>query len=319
MKGFTSSNFYSVATGLISTALLSLLLSVASEVQAKSAWLGSAKKAIVTIKSKRERFNGVIVSPDGVVFSVSHGFDNKKTRSLEAVLYNGKVVRLDVVANDPYADVVIFKIRGAKKSYPYIKVGGPVAMTEKVTVLGKLSHRQSYSVIEGAVVFNALNLPDFVGGTKKYLPENFSIEKGIFHTAATRPGHSGSALLSESGELVGINSMVLSSNGERSKGAFSIGVGRYLAQLKGGKQGNTKALLGLENKVDFLLEGLQNYGHFVLRDKRAAETLALQIKSESLGLATHKHYTDAKTLQWVWRNYIQEVDALKAVGTNEAV
>ena len=296
---------------LLPLSLLMLALGVSSGAFASADWMANAKKSIVTIKYKKDRFNGVITSPEGLVFSVSHGFDNKKTAALEALLHNGKKVKVDLLVNDPYADIAIFKIRNKRKKYHFIKLAPRTLIADNITVLGKLSHRNQYSVIEGTVLFNELNLPDFVVGKKKYLPENYSFEKGIFHTATTKPGLSGSALLSANGELIGINSLILGGRDNRSKGGFTIGIDLYLDRLNQSDLVETPALQGLEDKLDFLLEGLQSYGHYVLKDPNSAAALALKLRKASLVQATEKRYSEARTLQWVWKTYIQEVDALK--------
>jgi len=297
--------------------LVMLSLSIAPYSMAKNDWMANAKKSIVTIKYKQDRFNGVITSADGVVFSVSHGFDNDKVRALSASLYNGKTVKLDLLFNDPYADVAIFKIRSARKSFHFIKPAAKALIADKVTVLGKLSSRQRYSVIQGAVLFNQLNLPDFVGGQKKFLPKNFSFEKGIFHSAKTKPGLSGSALLSENGQLVGINSLMLGSRDDSSKGGFTIGIDLYLNKIKQ-RTSETLALKGLEDKLDFLLEGLESYGSYMLKDQATAESLVIKLRKQSLDLATRKGYSESKALQWVWTSYIEEVDALKKQNNDAA-
>ncbi|PCI41265.1 MAG: hypothetical protein COB51_14190 [Moraxellaceae bacterium] len=297
-------------TVLILTVLM-LTLGVAPVAVANVDWMDNAKKSIVTIKYKQDRFNGVITSPDGVVFSVSHGFDNQKTPPLEAYLHNGQKVKMDLLVNDPYADIAIFKLRNKRKKYHFIKPASKALIADQITVLGKLSHRPSYSIIDGKVLFNELNLPDFVSGQKKYLPEGFSFEKGIFHTATTKPGLSGSALLSANGELIGINNLSLGGEGDRSRGGFTIGIDLYLDRLNQSDRIETPVLQGLEDKLDFLLEGLQSYGYYVLRDQVTAETLAVKLRKASLAQANQQRFSEAKTLQWVWKTYIREVDALK--------
>jgi len=272
-----------------------------------------SKKAVLFLYKRESTFNGVIVSPDGLVFSVSHGFKSNRTTKVKGNTYDGKRVTLDLVYDDPFSDLAIFQIRKNKKisgPFDFLEIEDDYTIRDQVILVGRMDSSAPYFTTKGRVLISDINLPDYIGG-QEYLPEGFSLERGIFHSARTQKGLSGGALISNRGKLIGINALELRAGG-RSSATFAISATSYFDKLDASEEPSKEALVGLENKIDFLLKGLTRYGGEILKDKQAASLLAIEIKKQSLKRRRHKTITESELIQWSWKSYLLRIKELKS-------
>lgn len=149
--------------------------------------------------------SGVIVSPDGYIVTNNHvvgGADKVEVR-----LSDSTVFPATIVGTDPKSDVAIIKI--SKTGLPAIKIGDSsrLRIGSFVLAVGNpfgLEQTVTMGIIS-ALGRSGLGITDY---------ENF-----IQTDAAINPGNSGGALVNMKGELIGINTAILS----RSGGSVGIG------------------------------------------------------------------------------------------------
>jgi serine protease Do len=149
--------------------------------------------------------SGFLVSVDGYIMTNAHVV--KGADKITAVLNDGREIDATVVGSDSHTDIAILKIEG--KDFPFIKLGDSdeIDIGEWVIAIGSPFQLEA-SVTVGVVSAKGrqnLRITDF---------EDF-----IQTDAAINPGNSGGPLLNLQGEVIGINTAIVS----RSGGYMGIG------------------------------------------------------------------------------------------------
>jgi serine protease Do len=147
--------------------------------------------------------SGVVVSQDGYVVTNSHvvGNDRRTIREVTVALADKREIRGVIVGTDPATDIALLKID--VKGLPVIPWGdsSKLLVGEWVLAIGS-PFELSQTVTAGIV--SAIGRAN-VGFT--------DYEDFIQTDAAINPGNSGGALINTRGELVGINTGILSQSG----------------------------------------------------------------------------------------------------------
>ncbi len=149
--------------------------------------------------------SGFLVSTDGFIMTNAHVV--KGADKITAVLNDGREMDATVVGSDSHTDIAIVKIEG--KEFPFLRLGDSdeIDIGEWVIAIGSPFQLEA-SVTVGVVSAKGrqnLRITDF---------EDF-----IQTDAAINPGNSGGPLLNLKGEVVGINTAIVS----RSGGYMGIG------------------------------------------------------------------------------------------------
>jgi len=155
--------------------------------------------------------SGVIISPDGYIVTNNHVIDGAV--DIRVTMSNRKTMKAKLVGADPLTDLAVLKVDGG--SLPSIPLGDSTALHPGQTVLAfgnPLGFR--FTVTRGIV--SALNRPNpYSDNARK--PGEF-----IQTDAAINPGNSGGPLVNAHGEVVGINTFLVSSTGAFSGMGFAI-------------------------------------------------------------------------------------------------
>src|SRR5882672_715247 len=149
-------------------------------------------------RSQREESlgSGVIVSPDGYILTNNHVIEG--ATDVKVTLSNKKQLQAKVIGADPKTDVAVLKIEGS--DYPAITIGdsSKVQVGDYALAVGD-PFGVGQTVTMGIV--SAMNRGNL--GIEDY--EDF-----IQTDAPINPGNSGGALVNDRGELIGINTAILS-------------------------------------------------------------------------------------------------------------
>ena len=155
--------------------------------------------------------SGVIISPDGYILTNNHVVDG--ATDVRVTLADKRQVKATVVGTDPKTDIAVLKIDGS--GYPAITIGdsSKVQVGDYALAIGD-PFGVGQTVTMG--IISATNRGNL--GIEDY--EDF-----IQTDAPINPGNSGGALINDRGELVGINTAILSHGSGGNEGiGFAIPV-----------------------------------------------------------------------------------------------
>ncbi len=154
--------------------------------------------------------SGVIISPDGYIITNNHVVDGAV--DVRVTMHDRRVFPAKVVGTDPLTDLAVIKIKGS--GFPSLPLGDSTELRPGQTVLAfgnPFGFR--FTVTRGIV--SALNRPN--PDTNRRKPGEF-----IQTDAAINPGNSGGPLVNAHGEVIGINTFLISDNGSFSGMGFAI-------------------------------------------------------------------------------------------------
>ena len=157
--------------------------------------------------------SGVIIRPDGYIVTNNHVVDG--ATKIEVTLNNNKTYPATVVGTDPATDVALIKIE--EGGLPTLKFGDSdkLRLGEWVLAIGSpLGEELRSTITAGIVSAKGRSMPNYKG--------EFKIESFIQTDAAVNPGNSGGALVNKAGELVGINTAIISTTGSYTGYSFAV-------------------------------------------------------------------------------------------------
>ncbi|MBP5210343.1 MAG: trypsin-like peptidase domain-containing protein, partial [Bacteroidales bacterium] len=157
--------------------------------------------------------SGVIISQDGYIVTNNHVVADAD--EVEITLYDNTVYPAQVIGTDPATDLALLKI-DAKDIIP-IEMGDSddLRLGEWVLAIGSPYDLRS-TITAGIVSAKGRNFPNYDG--------SFRVESFIQTDAAVNPGNSGGALVNASGQLVGINTSIVSLTGSYTGYSFAVPV-----------------------------------------------------------------------------------------------
>jgi serine protease Do len=156
--------------------------------------------------------SGVIISPDGYILTNNHVVDG--ATQIRVTLHDRRVLSAKVIGRDKLTDLAVIKID--THDLPTIPWGDSSRLEPGQTVLafGSPFGYFQFSVTRGIV--SAVNRQN------PYSDDPRKLGGYIQTDAAINPGNSGGALVDAHGELVGINTFIISNSGSFAGAGFAI-------------------------------------------------------------------------------------------------
>lgn len=164
---------------------------------------------------ERFRGSGVIISDDGYILTNNHvvTFQGQAMDEVEVTLPppDNRKFSAKIVGTDPRTEVAVLKI--SAKDLPFIKLG-----TSSELRLGQTVLAIGYPFTVGITVTEGI-----VSGLAKQIASSQGVYIDFIQTdAAINPGNSGGALINTRGELIGINTLIVSNTGSYAGLGFAI-------------------------------------------------------------------------------------------------
>lgn len=156
--------------------------------------------------------SGIIISPDGYILTNHHVVDN--ATQIRVTMHDRRVFPAKLVGEDQLNDLAVIKIDA--KNLPSIAWGDSTKLRPGQTVLafGSPFGYFQFSVTRG--IISALDRPNpFTDNPRR--PGDF-----IQTDAAINPGNSGGPLVDAHGELIGINTFIITNSGQFAGAGFAI-------------------------------------------------------------------------------------------------
>ncbi len=156
--------------------------------------------------------SGVIFTQDGYIVTNNHVVESAEKIQ---VIFNKKSYDAELIGTDPSTDLAVLKIK--ETNLPAIAIGSSrnLSVGEWVVAVGN-PFSLSSTVTVGIVSAKGRRI--------NIVEDKFPIESFIQTDAAINPGNSGGALVNKNGELVGINTAILSRTGSYTGYAFAVPV-----------------------------------------------------------------------------------------------
>lgn len=156
--------------------------------------------------------SGVIYTQDGYIVTNNHVIDNADRIE---VIHQKRSYQAEMVGVDPSTDLAVLKIKG--QNLPAIQLGSSRDLNVGEWVLAVGNPFNLTSTVTAGIV-------SAKGREINILKSNFPIESFIQTDAAINPGNSGGALVNKKGDLVGINTAILSQTGSYAGYGFAVPV-----------------------------------------------------------------------------------------------
>ncbi len=155
--------------------------------------------------------SGVIISPDGYIVTNDHVI--KGATDIRVTMSDRRVMSAKLIGADPLTDLAVIKVDAA--NLPSIPFGDSTSLLPGQTVLAFGNpYGFRFTVTRGIV--SALNRPN------PYATDRRSPGEFIQTDAAINPGNSGGPLVDARGQVVGINTFLISPSGSFSGMGFAI-------------------------------------------------------------------------------------------------
>ena len=157
--------------------------------------------------------SGVIIRPDGYIVTNNHVVSN--ATKIEVTLNNNKTYEATVIGTDPATDVALIKIDASGLPVVQFADSDKLRLGEWVLAIGSpLGEELRSTITAGIVSAKGRSMPNYDG--------EFKFESFIQTDAAVNPGNSGGALVNKEGELVGINTAIVSTTGSYTGYSFAV-------------------------------------------------------------------------------------------------
>lgn len=156
--------------------------------------------------------SGVIISDDGYIVTNNHVIDRAE---IIEVVHKKRTYKAKLVGTDKNTDIAVLKIEA--ENLPAIKRGSSRDLRIGEWVLAVGNPFNLTSTVTAGIVSAKERQINILGG-------DFPLESFIQTDAPINPGNSGGALVNVNGELVGINTAILSRTGSYTGYGFAVPV-----------------------------------------------------------------------------------------------
>lgn len=185
---------------------------------------------------------GIIISADGYVLTNKHVIDG--VNSVQIVASDGtRYEKVKLVGVDPLNDLAFLKIQDAK-DLPAAKLGdsGTVRVGQKVIAIGNSLGQYQNTVTSG--IISGVGRP-VEAASSETSSSTESLTDLLQTDAAINPGNSGGPLLNASGQVIGINTAIVS---DAQSIGFSIPINAAKGLIRGVLKDGTiqKAYIGVQ-------------------------------------------------------------------------
>ncbi len=155
--------------------------------------------------------SGVVVSPDGYIVTNHHVVE--KSGDIKVTLADKRTYTAKLIGSDPSTDIALIKIEELELPFVVFGNSDSVRVGEWVLAVGNPFNLES-TVTAGIVSAKGRNINILSGAA--------SIESFIQTDAAVNPGNSGGALVNTNGELIGVNTAIITESGSYEGYSFAI-------------------------------------------------------------------------------------------------
>ncbi|MFB0517411.1 MAG: S1C family serine protease [Candidatus Neomarinimicrobiota bacterium] len=157
--------------------------------------------------------SGFVWDEQGHIVTNNHVVEEADT--VEVIFWDDTVVRAEVVGTDPDSDLAVIKVDPAEVELHSVTLGDSdaLAVGQMAIAIGN-PFGQAGTMTHG--IISALGRTFRPGGSPFAIPEMIQTD------AAINPGNSGGPILNSKGEVIGINTLILSRSGSSAGVGFAV-------------------------------------------------------------------------------------------------
>jgi len=157
--------------------------------------------------------SGFVWDTDGHIVTNNHVVENAD--SVEVIFADGTRLDAEVLGTDPDADLAVLQVDEPAGGLNPLPLGDSDTLQPgQLTIAIGAPYGQDFTMTSGIV--------SAVGRTIRSGNSNYSIPEVIQTDAAINPGNSGGPLLNRHGEVIGINTMIISKSGSNAGVGFAV-------------------------------------------------------------------------------------------------
>lgn len=195
--------------------------------------------------------SGFLISPEGFIVTNSHVVN--KSREIGVNLPDGSSFQAEPIGEDPSTDLAVIRVYGHNFIHAGFGDSRQLKVGQLVIAIGNPFGFQ-FTVTTGVVSALGRSMYSYTG----------RLIDGVIQTdAALNPGNSGGPLINANGEVIGINTAIISS-----AQGLCFAVGSSVAEYVVGKLITTgrvrRALLGIAGQTIILPRRVVDYNHLAL-------------------------------------------------------
>ena len=158
--------------------------------------------------------SGFVYDKEGRIITNNHVVEGAIEGSIEVTFLDGTIVEAEVLGRDPYSDMAVIQVDLPPERLEPMKLGtsSDLLVGETVVAIGNpfgLANTMTMGIVSAV-------------GRQASAPGNYVIVDVIQTDAAINPGNSGGPLLNLRGEVVGMNTWILSDTGQFSGIGFAV-------------------------------------------------------------------------------------------------
>ena len=178
-----------------------------------------------TTKDNEFRFgSGLIISNDGYIITNSHVIESGEVANIYVTLYGGKKYLCQIIGIDKLTDIALLKINEINLNFTKLNPSIEVNRGQFVAALGNPHNLFSISK-EPTATIGIISGKNVNFGLRK----SGHVYQNMIQTDATiNRGNSGGPLINSSGEVVGINTFIVSEKNSSLGFGFSIPINRVV-------------------------------------------------------------------------------------------
>jgi serine protease Do len=196
----------------IHTAITDAVEKVAPSVVTVINHLPSRRSFFGTVYEQTSSGSGAIISLDGYIITNNHVIE--EAESLEVVFADGSTLPAILVGADPYGDLAILHVEGEIPGVAAWGNSDQLRPGETVIAIGSPLGAFKNTVTVGVISAT---------GRSMEMDQQFVLEGLIQTDAAINQGNSGGPLINLTGQIIGINTLIVRGNGSNSAVAEGLG------------------------------------------------------------------------------------------------
>jgi S1-C subfamily serine protease len=175
---------------------------------------GSAVLITVRTASGFSSGSGFVYDYEGRIITNNHVVDNAVEDGITVTFVDGTIVPAEIVGTDPYSDVAVIDVDLSASLLKPVKMGDSLSLLvgEWVIAVGNpfgLADTMTVGIVSAL-------------GRQMQAPNNYRIVDVIQTDAAINPGNSGGPLLNLDGEVIGMNTAIISEVAQFSGVGFAV-------------------------------------------------------------------------------------------------